>query len=116
MAYQADTQEVIYGNRESNMPESTAIPIKKLEAYIRKKKREEVPYKTEFKVILQNILCAPVVSLSLLKPTVLFTFLDIVFQAIPDGELLDSKVGGKAENKKKNRFRNILACEYKCTL
>ena len=62
MAFQADTQEVIYGNRESNMPQSTAIPIKKLEAYIRKNKREEVPYKTEFKVLLQNIMCATLVS------------------------------------------------------
>ena len=44
------SEEAIYGNRESQMPESTAIRISQLEAYIRNKKREEVPYKTEFEV------------------------------------------------------------------
>ena len=44
------SEEAIYGNRESQMPESTAIRISHLEAYIRNKKREEVPYKAEFMV------------------------------------------------------------------
>ena len=47
-----DNTEFIYGNCQSQMPKSTAIQINKLEAYIKRKKQEGEPYKSEFKVLI----------------------------------------------------------------